>query len=291
MSQLIGTVFTALVIDENEHYYFVQQEGDTFRLRKSETPLKLGEAVEGFGYYNQKQQLAFTTQLPKIAVGKFAFCDVVDSRRDLGVFLDVGLPDKDIPLSLDELPEMKTLWPKKGDRLMVGLRVDDKHRLWATLAEDVQIVATSMPADIKKMHNQNITATVYRLKLAGTYVITSESHLGFIHPSERYQEPRLGEVVQGRVIGMSPDGVLNISLKPRAHEVISDDAAMLLTLLEQSRDGRLPFTDKSAPEDIKQAFGISKGQFKRALGSLLKQRLVKQEDGFTVLLKPNKSSN
>lgn len=115
--------------------------------------------------------------------------------------------------------------------------------------------------------------------------MTEDFYLGFIHPSERFKEPRLGEVIQGRIVGVRPDGILNISLKPRAHEIIGDDAAMILTFLERSPEQEIPFTDKSTPEEIMQTFGISKGQFKRALGSLLKHRLVVQIDGKTKLVK------
>ncbi len=51
----------------------------------------------------------------------------------------------------------------------------------------------------EQMKNQDVTGTVYRLKLAGTYLLTDDFYIGFVHPSERYQEPRLGEVVKGRV--------------------------------------------------------------------------------------------
>ena len=90
------------------------------------------------------------------------------------------------------------------------------------------------------LKNADITGTVYRLKLAGTYLLTDDFYIGFIHPSERYQEPRLGEVVSGRVIGVRPDGVLNLSLKPRAYEAISNDAAMIMTFLDRAADHRIP---------------------------------------------------
>ena len=45
--------------------------------------------------------------------------------------------------------------------------------------------------------------------------------LGFIHPSERYAEPRLGEVLNARVIGFREvDRTLNLSLKPRSFEML-----------------------------------------------------------------------
>lgn len=287
MIDLLASVFSGLIIDENDQNYFVQKSGVTFRLAKEEGEHHLGEAVEGFGYQNQKQENVLTTIIPKSRKGHYAFGTVTGSRRDLGVFVDIGLKDKDMVVSLDELPTIRELWPKKGDRLMVSLRVDEKERIWATVADEKIFKALSKNGT-EAMKNQDITGTVYRLKLAGSYLLTEDFHVGFVHPSERYQEPRLGEVVKGRVIGVRPDGVLNVSLKPRAYEAISDDAAMILTFLERAADHQIPYTDKSTPEEILQTFGISKGQFKRAVGNLFKQRLIEQKDGVTKLIKkPN----
>ncbi len=284
MSELVATVFSGMIIDENERAYYVQKNGVTFRLPKSEGEHKLGELVEGFGYQNQNQDYCMTTTVPLIGKGRFSWAEVKEVRRDLGVFVDIGLPDKDIAVSLDELPLMRELWPKKGDRLMVELRTDEKNRIWAGIADEKLFQAMAQKATIEEK-NKNITGTIYRLKLAGSFLITDDQHLAFIHPSERFQEPRLGEIVHGRVIGVRPDGILNVSLKPRAHEAISDDALMLIAYLERASEHKMPYTDKSSPEDIKQLFGISKGQFKRALGHLMKLRMIEQKDGYTTLIK------
>ncbi len=283
MNHLLATVISGLVIDENEKYYFVQKEGHTFRVYKEELVTSIGQMVEGFTYLNQKQQLAITTKIPKVRQGHYAFSKVTEVRKDLGVFLDIGLPDKEMVLSLDELPTLTNLWPKVGDELLIGLRVDDKARIWATLADEKIFKAMSRKAN-ESMHNQNVQARVYRLKMAGTYVLTQDFYLGFIHPTERYAEPRLGELVDARVIGLREDGVLYLSMKPRSYEAISEDAQMILAYLNQSASKSMPYTDKSSPEEIKQLFGISKGQFKRALGHLMKQNLIEQVDGKTNLL-------
>ncbi|WP_322899921.1 CvfB family protein [Enterococcus faecalis] len=283
MRELLATTFTGIVVDENEQFYFVQKNGITFRLKKEEGTHAIGEAVEGFGYLNQKQEPALTTTIPTVRIGSYGFGTVTGTRRDLGVFVDVGLPDKDVVISLDELPTMRELWPKKEDRVMVTLKVDSKDRIWGELADEKVFKAMAKRGNAE-MQNQNLTGHVYRLKLAGTYILTDDLYIGFIHPSERFQEPRLGEKVVGRVIGVRADGVLNLSLKPRSHEVISDDALMILTFLERANDHQIPFTDKSSPDEIKQTFGISKAQFKRALGHLMKQKLIKQEDGKTILI-------
>lgn len=282
MDELLAQVFTALVIDENECHYFLQKNGITLRLSKEEGSHKIGEAVEGFGYMNQKQEPEMTTIIPAARVGQYAFGTVTGTRRDLGAFVDIGLKDKDIVVSLDELPVMRELWPKKGDQLMISLKVDTKERIWGELADE-KIFKVMAKLGTEELKNKNISGIVYRLKLVGSFVLTDDFYIGFIHPLERYQEPRLGERVNGRIIGVRPDGVVNISLKPRGYEAICDDAAMILTFLERSADHKIPFTDKSNPEEIKQTFGISKAQFKRAIGNLLKQGKIIQEAGSTIL--------
>lgn len=121
------------------------------------------------------------------------------------------------------------------------------------------------------MINQNVTATAYRLKLAGTLVITDQFQLGFIHPSERDREPRLGEKVQARVIGIHPDGTLNLSLKPRNYEALGDDAAMILALLQHRSDGQLPLTTTAILVISKNILGLARVVLKWRLVTCLRQ--------------------
>lgn len=282
MNTEIATVIVGMVTDENEKDYFVQKKGITYQLSKNEGEHRLGDHVEGFVYRNQKGQLKMTTKIPRIRQKHYAFGVVTKVRKDLGVFVNIGLPDKDIVVSCDDLPALTQLWPKEGDHLMISLTVDEKERVWGKLASE-NVIRFVTRRGTREEHNQNVEAIVVQPKLVGTYVLTTQYQLGFIHPSERYVEPRLGERVSARVIGVRPDGVLNLSLKPRAHEVIAPDAAMIMTFLEQSPLGALPFSDRSTPEEIQKQFAISKGQFKRALGKLLKEGKVYQKDGWIYL--------
>lgn len=278
MTNKIGDIIAAKVSDENDRYYFAQIDGVTYQVAKDELlrPLKIGSVVSGFAYENDKHQLQITKNIPAVRLGHYAWGTVTDIRRDLGVFVDIGLPNKDVVVSLDELPTIKELWPQRGDRLMITLRIDNKERLWGELISMDYLQAVRIPAK-GDWRNKNVKATVFRLKMVGTYVITEDYQFGFIHPDERIREPRMGEQVDARVIGVRPDGILNLSLRPRAFEAISDDAQMILTLLERSPQGLLPYTDKSNPVAIKKFFGMSKGQFKRAVGNLMKSRKITQD--------------
>lgn len=278
MNHLLAEQITALITDQNDSYYFAQKDGLTLALPKSEGNYQLGDMVKGLVYLDHKQKLRLTT---KTEVGKktFAWGEVTEVRRDLGVFLDVGLPDKEVVVSLDILPEMKDLWPKKEDKLYVTLTVDKKDRIWAVPAEPHVFQKMAGPA-YDNMQNQQLRAIVYRLKLSGTFVYLPDNNmLGFIHPSERFAEPRLGQELTARVVGYREvDRTLNLSLKPRSFEMLENDAQMILTYL-QGQGGFMTLNDKSSPDEIKAIFGISKGQFKKALGGLMKAGKIKQ-DGF-----------
>lgn len=280
----LGQVIVGLVIDENKTHYLVQRHGVTYQLSKEEGTFQLGDRVEGFIYRNQKNKLIITTTLPKVRQGHYAFCTVTGVRRDLGVFVDIGLKDKDLLVSMDEMPAMGELWPKVGDHLMVTLTCDDKDRLWGTLATEA-IVKGITRRGTKRDLNRNVTGIVIRNKMVGTFVLTTDYQLGFIHPSERFMEPRLGETIKARVVGIGHDSMLNLSMKPRTHEVIDDDAQMILMFLNRSATGSIPYSDKSTPEEIQAKFAISKAQFKRALGRLMKEKKIYQKDGVTYLIK------
>ncbi|WP_261809235.1 CvfB family protein [Levilactobacillus humaensis] len=291
MEELLGRIVAGKVTDENEKDYYVQVAGTTFRLDKAEIkkPLKLGSVFKGFAYENEDHDMQITRDAPEVQVDHYGFGTVVRTQRTLGVFVDVGLPNKDIVVSLDDLPAMMELWPQQGDRLLIALREDKKQRLWGVLADGDIYQAIGQPAK-KKLQNSNVVARAYQLKLVGTRVMTDHYELGFIHPSERETEPRLGEELHARVIGVHDDGTLNLSLRPRTFEAIDDDAAMLLAALEHSGEGYLDFSDKSDPAAIKAYFGISKGQFKRAIGHLLKARKITQHDGQLWLVKDDEQA-
>ncbi|MGT2934449.1 CvfB family protein [Streptococcus castoreus] len=284
MNELLATVVTGLVREANDHFYFVQKEGLIFALAKKEGDHQIGDMVTGFVYTDMNQKLRLTTKEIVSTKTSYGWGEVTEVRRDLGVFVDTGIPDKEIAVSLDVLPEMKALWPKKGDRLYIKLTVDKKDRIWGLPAEP-EVFHKMAAAAYDNMQNQNWQAIVYRLKLTGTFVYLPENNmLGFIHPSERYAEPRLGQVLDTRVIGFRDvDRTLNLSLKPRSFEMLENDAQMILTYLE-ANGGFMTLNDKSDPDDIKATFGISKGQFKKALGGLMKAKRVRQDSTGTELI-------
>lgn len=280
---MYGNVLSGTVTDLNKDEAFVQIEGITFAMDLSELDEipEIGDELAGFVYETQSHKNKITTIMPKVMKGIWDYAEVKEVRTDLGVFVDSGLKDKDIVVSLDDLPLEHSEWPKKGDKVMVELTVDHKGRLWGKLA-DLNLYMQLARSASDKEKNRDEKCHVIAIRNSGTFVMTDSYYIGFIHANEQDGPLRIGQELTARVIGSSHRR-LNLSMRPRAYEEITPDAEMILAVLEHARDKKIPYTDKSAPEDIKEYFGISKGSFKRALGNLMKQGKIEQKDGFTFL--------
>ncbi|MBK9763311.1 MAG: hypothetical protein IPO87_08080 [Flavobacteriales bacterium] len=77
---------------------------------------------------------------------------------------------------------------------------------------------------------------------------------------------------------MREDNKLDITLQPIGYRQYIDVNTAMLAKRLQGRTGFLPLTDKSSAEEIHAEFGISKKAFKKALGALYKDRLVRIEE-------------
>jgi hypothetical protein len=80
---------------------------------------------------------------------------------------------------------------------------------------------------------------------------------------------------------------VNISLRQQKENALIADAADIYDFL-QKRGGSMPYCDSTPLEIIKQKFGISKAAFKRALGHLMKENKVCQENGWTYIIEEGK---
>src|SRR5690606_38496509 len=201
-----GTVVTLRVDRDAPFGYFLTNGEEDVLLHSNEIVDEFDPDgdVTVFLYQDHQGRLAATMRIPTIQIGAYDWAEVVEVKRDLGVFVDIGI-SKDILVSKDDLHEVWDLWPQPGDRLYVSLRIDKNGRLFAKLATEDVIRSISKPAT-RKDFNKDITGTVYRLLMVGSFMISEEGYLGFIHESERTREPRVGEKVNGRIIDVKEDG-------------------------------------------------------------------------------------
>lgn len=277
-----GQITTLKVLRKSAFGYFLTDGEAEILLHNNEAdaPLKEDENVEVFLYMDHQERIAATMHRPIIVLGEFGWLRVTDVNKKMGVFLDMGI-HKELLLSKDDLPYSWADWPQPEDKVFVGLKHDRKGRLLAKLGIDVELKDQEKKAD-KKIINTEVSGHVYRVIPAGAFLFTEEGYIGFIHRDDMKEPIRLGEWVSARVKSIREDGRINVTHQPSKKVAYNEDSEMILDILKQ-RGGAMPIWDKSDPELIRNKFHISKAAFKRAIGKLMKEDLVYQEEGWTYL--------
>ena len=283
----IGKVVTLEVIRIKEFGYFLNNgteddEDVLLHFKETDREWELGDKVEVFLYTDARERIAGTTTIPKVTVGVYDWATVKDIKPGTGVFLDIGI-QKEMLLGEEDLPALKEVWPEIGDVLFITLRVNKNNRIYVKLATDPIIEEHSKKAT-RDDFNKSVQGHIYRTAKVGSWIFTDDGYKGFIHESQRMVEPRLGQRVEGRIIDVKEDGTVNVSLLPRNYEALDVDAEKVLEILE-GRNGSMPYWDKSMPEEIQEKFHMSKAAFKRALGRLMKEGKIYQEEGWTYIKK------
>lgn len=214
-----------------------------------------------FIYLDSEDKLIATTEKPKVQVGEFASLKVVEVNS-IGVFLDWGLP-KDLLLPYSE--EKRTL--QAGDYCVVHVYLD-KHtrRITATARLDRYLDKT--PANYSV--GQEVDLLVAEATDMGFKAIINNKHWGLIHKNEVFKFMRAGKQEKGFIKEIRADSNISLSLQPVGAEAASSLNSKILAKLREN-NGTLPVSDKSDPQVISGLFGVSKGNFKKAIGTLYKQ--------------------
>lgn len=275
-----GEVVTLTVLEQQTSKWILTNGEVELPLNASEVtePLSVGDRLKVFLFADRRGDLAATTAIPAFAQGEYGWARVLRVTRE-GAFVDIGTT-REVLVKAEDLPVLEEVWPAVGDHLFMTLRTDRNGDLFGRLATEEKISELYEGA-LEDMHNKNIIARPYRLLPVGSFLLGVDvPYRIFVHESERQAEPRLGQEVEVRIIDVKEDGSLNGSLLPRKHERITGDAEQILKYL-QDVGGKMPFGDKSSPDEIQEMFHMSKAAFKRALGTLMKAGKIKQQDGWT----------
>lgn len=230
---------------------------------------KEGDIKELFVYNDSEDRLVATTETPKIQLNEFAALKVIDVNKS-GVFLDWGL-DKDLLVPFKEQNKKMQL----GQTYVVRMYLDE---------ETDRLVATGK---VKKyLSNEELTVQsgdkvdlmVFNQTDLGYEVIINSCHYGLVFRNEVFTPIKSGDLLTGYIKQIREDGKIDVSLQPDKMTHIENSNEVILNALK-SQGGTLNVTDKSSPEDIYAAFQMSKKAFKRAIGSLYKQKKIKIEAG------------
>lgn len=230
---------------------------------------KQGERIRIFLYKDSKDRLIATTNEPKLTLGKFAVLRVKEVGK-IGAFLDWGL-EKDLFLPYKEMTQKV----ETEDEILVTLYIDKSNRLCASMKGIYDLLRKDSPYH----KDDKVTGRVYEFSdNFGTFVAVDDQFSARIPNHEDHSFLRIGDVIEAKVVGVKPDGKLDLTLREKAYIQMDTDAEKILEILD-SYAGVLPFSEKASPEVIKRETGLSKNAFKRAVGHLYKEHLVDLTDG------------
>ena len=221
---------------------------------------RIGDKVTVFVYRDSKDRMIATVREPKLLMGQVAELEVVQVGQ-VGAFLDGGL-EKDLMLPFKQHRGKV----KQGDRVLVSLYIDKSSRLCATMN-----VYENLRTDSPYRKEDKVTGRVYDISdNFGAFVAVDNLYSALIPKKELYGNVELGKDVQARVVQVREDGKLTLSVREKAYLQMDKDAEKILSILD-SYEGVLPFNDRVSPQIIKRETDMSKNEFKRAVGRLLKE--------------------
>lgn len=245
-------------------------------LPRSQVPdgASIGDELEVFLYKDSEDRLIATRKEPKLTLHQVGYLTVIQVSR-IGAFLDWGL-DKDLLLPYHEQPRERV---KEGQTVLVAVYLDKSERLCATMN-----VYPWLRTDSPYKAGDQVSGVVYETsRNFGAFVAVDSIYSALIPRRELVRELKAGEVVQARVTSIKPDGKIDLSIREKGYLQIDADVEAILNMLNEG-GGMIPFTDKAAPELIREKTHMSKNEFKRAVGHLLKENKISIEDDRIVLL-------
>ena len=216
--------------------------------------------MEVFLYKDSEDRMIATRKKPKLMLHQVGYLTVLQVGR-IGAFLDWGL-DKDLLLPFHEQPRERV---KEGQEVLVAVYLDKSERLCATMN-----VYPYLSKESPYRTGDQVTGVIYETsRNFGAFVAVDSMYSALIPKRELVRDLRVGDVISARVTAVKPDGKLDLSIREKAPLQMDRDMDRILNRM-RANDGRLPFNDRVAPEIIRTEMQMSKNEFKRAVGHLLK---------------------
>ncbi|MCW5516601.1 S1 RNA-binding domain-containing protein [Muriicola sp. Z0-33] len=234
------------------------------------TDFEIGDEIRVFCYLDHEERPIATTLDPFIKRDEFGFIRVAEVN-EYGAFMDWGL-EKHLLVPFRE----QRIRMNPGEWYVVYCYLDEKSFRLVASARVNRFLSKDHP---KYRVNDEVQLLVSRKSDLGWDVIVDNQFKGLVFSNEVFQQIKVGDRLAGFVKNVRPDGKLDITLQPIGLVKLDPAATQIYDrLLEEG--GVLNIHDKSSPQDIMAMFQMSKKTFKRAIGSLYKQRRIEiKEDG------------
>lgn len=279
---VLGHMIDLRVVDITDQGAFVDAGtyGDLFVPNKQlPDDIEIGKLLRVFLYKDSGRVLA-TARHPYLECGMCGRLTV--TSIDCGtVYMDLGIPKElVVPVS-----EQRSAF-EVGQSVLIYVTIDDQGRLFGTQRFNRYIRDNSKPGEFKV--GQRVTAVAVSHTPLGFRTVINDSVYGLIYKNELKSPIRIGKRTDAYITKIRDDGRLDVSLQEPGLSGIEHAAKTLLHILNNA-NGFIAFNDKSDPQDIEDYLHMSKGKFKKAIGSLYKQRLIEiTDDGIRLVASDKK---
>ncbi|MBN1985588.1 MAG: GntR family transcriptional regulator [Prolixibacteraceae bacterium] len=269
----LGKTNTLKMVRETDNGIYLDGEnlGEILMPQKFITPeVRENKEAVVFVYSDSEDRLVATTENPLAKAGEFALLKVVATNR-FGAFLDWGLP-KDLLVPFSE--QKSKMMEGKYD--LVYVFVDVLTNRIAASAKLNKFLDNTPPVYSPGEQVHLIIAEETDL---GYKAIVNNEHWGILYKNQVFKPLSTGEKITGYINKIREDDKIDLLLEKPGYEKIDSIAQKILDVLDQNR-GFVALTDKSSPEMIQTMLGISKKNFKKAVGNLYKRKMIEfKSDG------------
>lgn len=231
--------------------------------------MTIDSEVDVYLYRDSEDRLVATTERPLIDLYGFAYLQT-KAVNYFGAFVDWGL-EKDLMVPFKE----QKLKFEEGRYYLVTLQLDEAtDRLFASAKVNRFLQQCTEDFDPKK----EVNLLICEQTELGVKVIVENKYAGLIFNNDISRQVTPGQRTTGYVAKVREDGKLDVRLDPTSYAKVSGSAEKILEMLKKKKS--IPLTDKSHPDDIRAALGMSKKTFKQAVGNLYRERLITiEKDG------------
>ncbi|WP_300465068.1 S1-like domain-containing RNA-binding protein [Desulfobacula sp.] len=279
---VIGSYNELVVEREVEFGFYLNPKEDEVLLPAKYAPkgLRPGDTLRVFVYTDSEDRPIATTLTPLAVVGDFV-CLQVKDIQPFGAFLEWGL-EKDLLLPKSEMPRPVN----PGDRVVVKVCLDTTtNRVYATAQ-----LSGHIEKNLEALsEGERVDLMIYNITDLGIQALINNRYSGMLFHSDTFEPLCVGEKTVGYIHHIKEDGKIDLLLKMPGYGSVSDSATRIQDRLK-IEGGVIPVNDKSSPEMIKEWFSMSKKEFKRAIGGLYKNRIIRITDTGICLINPNETA-
>jgi len=229
---------------------------------------EVGDDLEVFIYLDSEDRIIATTEKPFAQVGEFAMLRVV-AVNNIGAFMDWGLM-KDLLVPFRE-QKMNMV---AGRSYLVYIYLDPDSKRIAASAKLEKFLDNVIP---EYQVGEEVSVIIESESELGYNAIINHLQRGILYHDELPAPLNKGQQMKVYIKKVREDKKIDLSLYRPGYEQVDGISQNILDHLKLA-GGFLPLTDKSEAALIYDHFAISKKVFKKAIGSLYKQRRILLEE-------------